>query len=92
MVLTALLHQQHFVVDTHILRVMTRVGVLKPGVRSLHEARKLLEPHIPTNMRVEMHAKLVALGQTVCRPRNPDCRECVLREACEHAASLPAGH
>ncbi len=87
MILVALFHQQYFVVDTHILRIMKRVGILEPSVKSLYEARMQLEPYIPKNFRTEIHMKLVILGQTVCKPRSPDCSKCVLRQVCSYASS-----
>ena len=62
MILVALFNQHYFIVDTHILRIMKRLGVLKPEVNDLYKVRALLEPHVPEHIRAEVHTKLVVLG------------------------------
>lgn len=87
MILVALFNQRYFIVDAHILRIMKRLGVLGPEVDDLYEARALLEPYIPEPVRTEVHTKLVILGQTICKPSNPKCTKCILREVCSFDSS-----
>lgn len=82
MILVALFNQSYFIVDSHILRIMKCLGVLGSEINNLYKARELLEPYIPEHIRKEIHTKLVMLGQTICKPANPKCTECILRGVC----------
>ncbi|BEP16749.1 endonuclease III [Pyrofollis japonicus] len=85
LVLAALFGQRLFVVDTHILRIAKRLGLLDESISNIYEARRRLEPLIPPEHREWLHVALLRLGREVCRPRRPRCEECPLRDICKHA-------
>jgi len=60
----------YFPVDTHIRRVLTRVGLTEPKQDS-HERLNAMLPQDPTFMAT-LHLYLIQLGREVCRPRCPD--------------------
>lgn len=70
-----------FPVDTHILRISTRLGWIEPG-KTTAAAQALLEPLIPADLRLEMHLNLIAHGRRTCPARRPRCGECVLVKLC----------
>ncbi len=84
-VLAALFGEEVFVVDTHILRIAKRLGIVPSG-SDLYEARRIMEPLIPRDKRIQVHLALIQLGREICRPRRPRCSECPLRPVCEYAA------
>ena len=84
-VLAALFGEEVFVVDTHILRIAKRLGIV-PSSSDLYEARRIMEPLIPRDKRIQVHLALIELGREICRPRRPRCTECPLRPVCEYAA------
>ena len=84
-VLAALFGEEVFVVDTHILRIAKRLGIVPSG-SDLYEARRIMEPLIPRDKRIQVHLALIKLGREICRPRRPRCSECPLRPVCEYAA------
>jgi len=71
-------------VDTHVHRVVGRLGVVgRP--RGPEETFAALEGVVPKGKSLSLHVNLIRLGRTVCRPREPRCRECPLRRVCRHA-------
>ncbi|MEW6719014.1 MAG: endonuclease III [Thermodesulfobacteriota bacterium] len=74
-----------FPVDTHILRVTRRLGLVPPS-STLAKAALLLEPHIPEGAHVPLHLNIIRLGRELCRPRNPLCPSCPLLPVCPTGA------
>jgi endonuclease-3 len=70
-----------FPVDTHILRVSKRLGLVAPGA-DLAKAALSLEPHVPPGEGAPLHLNLIRVGRELCRPRNPLCPDCPLLPAC----------
>ncbi len=70
-----------FPVDTHILRVARRLGLV-PGNATLARAALLLEPHVPPGEHGPLHLDMIRLGREICRPRNPRHAECPLLPVC----------
>jgi endonuclease-3 len=70
-----------FPVDTHVLRVTRRLGLV-PGASTLAKAALSLEPHVGDGDHGPLHLNLIRLGREVCRPRNPLCAECPLLPVC----------
>ena len=70
-----------FPVDTHVLRVTKRLGLVH-ATSDLAKAALFLEPHVGTGDHGPLHLNLIRLGREVCRPRNPLCPECPLLTVC----------
>ena len=70
-----------FPVDTHVLRVTKRLGLV-PAASDLAKAALALEPHVAAGDHGPLHLNLIRLGKEVCRPRNPLCPECPLLPVC----------
>jgi endonuclease-3 len=77
----------YFPVDTHIRRVVTRVGLI--GAKGdPHEQANAVLPQDPSLMAV-LHLLIVRLGREICRPRRPDCPNCPIRVECAWASRNP---
>ncbi|MFI5417822.1 MAG: DNA (cytosine-5-)-methyltransferase [Candidatus Lutacidiplasmatales archaeon] len=75
-----------FPVDTHVLRVLRRLGYLGPGVN--HKlAQRLLARRFPANLRQSLHVTLVAHGRELCLPARPKCEQCPVQRFCHFARS-----
>lgn len=61
-----------FPVDTHIYRIIKRLGWIDPKTNSA-AAQKLLGAAIPFHLQAPLHILLLNLGRTYCRPTNPCC-------------------
>ncbi len=79
-----------FPVDTHILRVTKRLGLV-PASATLSDAALRLEPHVPEGAHVPLHLNLIRLGREVCKPRNPMCPSCPLLPLCPEGARATGG-
>lgn len=70
-----------FPVDTHVLRVTGRLGLIGPKVSAL-VAHGLLEAAIPPDRRYAIHINLIRHGRAVCHAQRPACDRCPLRQGC----------
>ena len=68
-------------VDTHVARVGTRLGLLRPGARSEEQHDELLAL-TPPGAELELHVNLLRHGRRICHAQRPQCRACALRRMC----------
>ena len=70
------------VVDTHVKRVSTLLGLTKDEdpVKIEFELMKLL----PEDQWILYNFQVIAHGRKVCIARRPQCENCVLKEVCKH--------
>lgn len=78
-----------FPVDTHIRRVMSRMGLVQEQ-GDPHEALNALLPADHRLMQ-QLHLLTIRLGREVCHPRKPSCEQCPLLAMCmwSQAHGLP---
>lgn len=79
-----------FPIDTHVLRVATRLGWIPPGT-SADRAYRILGSGVPPDIRYDLHLGLITHGRTVCRAQRPRCGACVLRDLCPYGAGRASG-
>jgi len=65
-------------VDTHILRVSKRLGLINSQA-NLAKAHELLGRIVPENRILSFHINLIQHGRRICKPLNPKCHECMLK-------------
>ena len=70
-------------VDTHVLRVAGRIGLI-PGARNPLDAEMRLTKEIPAEQRPLAHHWLLLHGRYICTARKPACERCGLSEWCEY--------
>ena len=70
-----------FPVDTHILRVSKRLGLIGRKV-SADQAHPIMENMIPSDNRYDMHVLLITHGRQICKARVPQCGRCPLDQEC----------
>lgn len=80
------LGQPYFPVDTHIRRVVTRLGLVSPG-SSAQKVQQQIQRTVPAEIAGTLHVLLIAHGRTCCTARSPRCQECPLRGWCNYALS-----
>ena len=78
-----------FPVDTHVLRVAVRLGLIPPKATA-NAAHRLLRPGIAPEIRYEFHMQLIRHGREVCKATRPLCSDCVLFDLCATGSDLLA--
>ena len=68
-------------VDTHIMRVSKRLGLLSSKA-SADEAHRRLAETVSPEAVYHFHVLMIKHGRQICRARHPDCPNCVLKEIC----------
>ena len=67
-------------VDTHVHRVMNRLGYVR--TRTPAETERALREKLPRRYWREINPLLVAFGRTICRPVSPLCSRCPVEDRC----------
>ncbi|MDP8022941.1 MAG: endonuclease III [Conexivisphaerales archaeon] len=77
------LRARTFPIDTHIRRVVKRLGIADG---SYDKMKKRLLEIFPDPMKA--HILLIKHGRTTCRAKNPNCEKCVLNDVCRYHLTL----
>ncbi|MDK8186989.1 MULTISPECIES: endonuclease III domain-containing protein [Sphingomonas] len=80
LVMNHLNDQDSIAVDSHVLRVLRRLGMV--GKVSPEAAADAIGQLTPPGYRRHAHEWLIQLGMMVCHARKPDCGACVVRALC----------
>jgi endonuclease-3 len=75
-----------FPVDTHIHRVVRRIGWVPPGATPAR-THEIMGRLVPEGRCLSGHINLITLGRRYCRPRAPDCGACPVRIGCRYGAN-----
>lgn len=78
-----------FPIDTHVHRIVLRLGWMPPNATA-DQAYGSLAPLVPPEIRYDLHVAMITHGRTVCRARQPSCGSCVLRDLCPYPAGTAA--
>ena len=70
-----------FPVDTHVLRISKRLGIV-PGHANTLSTRKTWEALIPSAWYYPLHLNIIRHGRETCRARQPLCEQCPLLDVC----------
>ncbi|HYY98015.1 MAG TPA: hypothetical protein VE642_05450 [Pyrinomonadaceae bacterium] len=72
-----------FPLDTHIFRVLRRVGLI-PAKCSDEFAHRVMNRLVPAGKFYSLHVNLIRHGRKLCRPRDPLCGRCPVVEYCDY--------
>jgi endonuclease III len=70
-------------VDTHVYRVSSRLGLIRPKASFL-EAHETLRALVDPDDVYEVHVNMLRHGRRICTARNPQCERCPLLELCPY--------
>ena len=78
-----------FVVDTHVLRVLSRYGFVRSKVdtQTAYDAAMAAAPRWSATELGELHILMKRLGQTICRHDRGRCADCPIRRRCKAATA-----
>jgi endonuclease III len=74
-------------VDTHVYRVASRLGLIRPKA-SFQEAHETLLGLADPDDVYELHVNLIRHGRRLCRPARPLCEQCPLLSLCPYGKKL----
>jgi len=80
-VLAFALNRDVFAVDTHVHRVLNRLGILKTNSaeKTFIQAKEI----IPKGKKQFFHRAIIKFGRNICKAPKPLCNECFLSALCE---------
>lgn len=78
-----------FVVDTHVVRVLSRYGFVRNAAdtRNAYDAVMAASPRWSAAELAELHILMKRLGQTICRHDRARCHDCPIHRRCKAAAA-----
>jgi endonuclease III len=76
-----------FPLDTHIFRVLRRVGLI-PAKCSDRFAHEVMNRVVPAGKSYSLHVNLIRHGRKLCRPREPECERCPVVEYCDYGRGM----
>ena len=78
---THIFHIPSIVVDTHVKRIVNKIGIVDcdDPVKIEFELMKLL----PKEHWGRLNTQLIAHGRSICKARRPDCENCFLNVCCK---------
>lgn len=79
------LNRNVFPVDTHVLRLCGRLGLIDQSI-SWQKAHDLLQSLAPKDLRYSLHVNLVIHGKEICKAKKPKCDICILNTVCPSAS------
>lgn len=79
-ILAELYSKNTIAVDVHVHRISNRLGIVR--TKTPRETDKELDEIVPERLKNRYNRIFVAFGQTVCKPKNPDCEHCPLSKIC----------
>lgn len=69
-------------VDTHIHRVINRLGIVQ--AKTHEKSADQLNDITPGEFKKHAHEWLIAVGMNICKPRSPRCEECPVSAYCDY--------
>ena len=70
------------VVDTHCIRITSRLGF--HNTKDAAKIERILRLLLPPERSNDFCHRLVLHGRAVCKARNPECNDCCLKDICDH--------
>ncbi len=85
-ILSYAFRQPAIAVDVHVHRIANRLGWVK--TKTPEETEEALKKIIPEELWRKVNSLFVSHGQTICFPRNPDCKGCPVNKYCEYGKEV----
>jgi endonuclease-3 len=76
-----------FAVDTHVIRLTNRLGLV--ATRDPEKIEKIVTRLVPPEEWTGLSLRLILHGRRVCEARRPRCEECVLNDFCPSSLVKP---
>lgn len=74
-------------VDTHVLRVSKRLGLIRSNVTA-DKAHEYFADVVPSEWVYALHVDLIRHGRQICHAQRPACEKCPLYKECAYVGSV----
>jgi endonuclease III len=74
------LGRNSFPVDTHVHRVLNRLGIVT--TRNPEKTFYAMQERVPPEKMYSLHTNLIRFGRSICKSQRPDCYRCPLVKTC----------
>jgi endonuclease-3 len=74
-------HKEAIVVDTHMIRISNRIGLV--NVKDPVKIEMALKKIIPANEGSDFCHRIVLFGRDICSARSPKCNACPMADNCK---------
>lgn len=81
-VLSVLYDEPYVWVDTHIHRVMNRIGIV--ATKTPEQTDKMIDAIFSKSQKKSIHHPCVLFGRYTCTARNPKCKICSIKKWCSY--------
>ena len=83
------LNRRAFVIDTHVLRILRRLGLVGPSATTPAAYDSVMGALADWSAAelIELHIQMKRLGQRICRPKQPHCDICPIAGNCGMATT-----
>ena len=73
-----------FAVDTHVMRISHRLGLVKKTIQDPTKIGEVLKRAFPRENWISLHHQMIFFGRYHCIARNPKCQHCPLFDICTY--------
>lgn len=70
-----------FPVDTHVIRISRRLGLV-PSTCTAEKAHEVMPQIVPVGKSLPFHMNLITFGRKICHARKPECDKCPFTTHC----------
>jgi endonuclease-3 len=82
-ILNVLTNASTIAVDTHVMRVSKRLGLISASITSPEKAEEALYENVPKKYWGRVNHWLVLHGRYICKAKKPKCESCSLNTICQ---------
>ena len=81
-ILNILFNQNCIAVDTHVFRVVNRIGIVNEN--NVYDTEMSLYKNVPKQYIKYINTWFVLYGRYICKAKNPNCKECLIKKYCKY--------
>lgn len=72
-----------FPMDSHVLRICRRLGIIDEDI-DRKKAQMILAEVFPEKLRYSLHVNMISHGREICKSKKPICENCIIAGFCKY--------
>lgn len=77
------MHRNVCPIDTHIHRILNRIGLV--NTKSADKTFEIINKNLPNSIAYSLHTNLIKLGRDICKAAKPICSACPIIRLCSYS-------